>query len=84
MKGYFFEYFILKLLKGVGFTSVKSDGIKVWDGPPGQMVAGLGSYHDADVLLNPPLQNPFYIPTRLLVECKNYANRVGLPIVRGL
>ena len=47
------------------------------------MVQGVGQPHNADVLLSPPIQTPFYYPTRLLVECKCYNNSIGLPQIRN-
>ena len=48
------------------------------------MIQGLGEAHNADVLLEPPVQTPFYSQSRLLVECKNYGRKVGLDIVRSV
>ena len=78
------EIFVKNLLLNVGFSMVKSDGLFVFDGAPGQMIQGLGGAHNADVLLEPPVQTPFYIPTRLLIECKDYSKKAGLPTVRGV
>lgn len=47
------------------------------------MVQGIGQPHNADVLLTPPIQTPFYYPTRLLVECKCYDEPIGLPQIRN-
>lgn len=79
-----FELFVKHLLICVGFSEIKSDGIYVFDGAAGQMLQGLGEAHNADVLLEPPVQTPFYSPTRLLVECKDYQKKVGLGIVRSV
>ena len=65
-----FEIFVKRLLINVGFREVKSDGLFVFDGSPGQMVQGLGEAHNADVLLEPPVQTPFLHKTRILIECK--------------
>ena len=83
MKGKLFELLIKKLLMNVGFKDVMSDGLYIYDGPPGQMIQGLGNVHNADVLLEPPVQTPFYNLSRILVECKNYEKPVGLDILRG-
>lgn len=77
-----FELFIKHLLVNVGFTDVTSDGIYIFDGAAGQMLQGLGEAHNADVLLEPPVQTPFYSLTRLLIECKDYKNNVGLGVIR--
>lgn len=78
-----FELLIKKILMNIGFSEVKSDGVYIYDGPPGQMIQGLGESHNADVLLEPPVQIPFYSKTRLLIECKNYREKVGLNIIRS-
>ena len=44
---------------------------------------GKGAAHDADVFMEPPIQIPFIYPTRVIFECKAYASRAGLPIVRN-
>ena len=78
-----FEIFVKKLLINVGFREVKSDGLYVFDGSPGQMVQGLGEAHNADVLLEPPVQTPFLYKSRILIECKDYNKKIGLNIVRS-
>lgn len=78
-----FEIFIKNLLINVGFSAVPSDGIYIFDGAAGQMVQGLGEAHNADVLLEPPVQTPFYSLSRLLIECKDYQKKVGLDKLRG-
>lgn len=82
-KGKVFEIFINKLLESVGFSRVASDGMYIFDGAAGQMIQGLGEAHNADVLVEPPVQTPFYALTRLLVECKNYEKKVGLNTLRS-
>ena len=47
------------------------------------MIQGLADAHNADVLLEPPVQTPFYTPTRLLIECKDYSKKVGLNTMRS-
>ena len=79
-----FELFVKHLLINIGFSEVASDGIYVFDGAPGQMLQGLGEAHNADVLLDPPVQTPFYSPTRLLIECKDYQTRIGINTVRSV
>lgn len=78
-----FELFIKHILINVGFSDVKSDGLYIFDGAPGQMIQGLGEAHNADVLLEPPAQTPFYSRTRLLIECKDYRKKVGLNTIRS-
>ena len=77
------EIFVKQLLICIGFSEVKSDGLYVYDSSAGQMVQGLGSSHNADVLLEPPVQTPFYIPTRLIFECKDHTRKTGLATIRG-
>jgi hypothetical protein len=79
-----FEILVKRILISIGFSQVKSDGLYIFDGAPGQMIQGLGEVHNADVLLEPPVQTPFYSRTRLLVECKDYSKKVGLNIVRSV
>lgn len=78
-----FELFVKKILLNIGYAEVKSDGLYIFDGSPGQMIQGLGEAHNADVLLEPPVQIPFLSNTRILIECKDYKKRVGLDIVRS-
>ncbi len=77
-----FEILVKRILINVGFREVHSDGTYVYDGSSGQMLQGLGEAHNADVLLEPPVQTPFLHKTRLLVECKDYKRKVGLDVVR--
>lgn len=83
VKGKLFEYFVCKLLLACGFKQVDKDGLLIFDGRPGTMIQGLGQAHNADVLLEPPFQTPFYFSTRLLVECKCYSNTIGLSVIRN-
>lgn len=78
-----FEIFVKRILINVGFLEVQSDDLFVFDGNAGQMVQGLGEAHNADVLLEPPVQTPFIYKTRLLIECKDYSKKVGLNTVRS-
>lgn len=80
-----FELFVKRILLHVGFTEVPSDGLYIFDGAPGQMIQGLGEAHNADVLVEPPVQTPFYARTRLLVECKGRRHKkVGLNTLRSV
>lgn len=81
--GKVFELFVKTILMEVGFLEVKSDGLFVFDGAAGQMIQGLGEAHNADVLLEPPVQTPFLYQTRLLIECKDYTSKIGLNTVRS-
>ena len=78
-----FELFVKHILLNFGFSEVMSDGLYIYDGAPGQMIQGLGEAHNADVLLEPPVQTPFYSKTRLLIECKDYRKKIGLNVVRS-
>ena len=79
-----FEIFVKRILINVGFSEVNSDGLYIFDGTAGQMIQGLGEAHNADVLLEPPVQTPFYSRSRLLIECKDYTRKVGLNTVRSI
>jgi hypothetical protein len=85
MKSKILEYVVRKILYNCGFSSVNSDGLYIYDSPPLQMINGKGAAHDADVLMNPPVQMPFSYPTRIIYECKAYnsARKIGLNIVRS-
>ena len=83
-KGKAFEYFIKRLLLIIGFREICPDTIYIFEGPAGLMINGLGEAHNADVLLEPPVQTPFYMPTRLLIECKSYTGKVGIDVIRGV
>ena len=78
-----FELFVKRILINIGFSEVRSDGLYIFDGAPGQMIQGLGEAHNADVLLEPPVQTPFYSKTRLLIECKEYRTKIGLNVIRS-
>ena len=78
-----FELLVKRILLNIGFSEVMSDGLYIYDGAPGQMIQGLGEAHNADVLLEPPVQTPFYSKTRLLIECKDYRAKIGLNIIRS-
>jgi len=83
IKGKLFEFFVYRLLVACGFKPVIPDDMLVYRGSAGLMVQGLGQPHNADVLLSPPIQTPFYYPTRLIVECKCYGEPIGLPQIRN-
>lgn len=77
------ELLMKNTLLQIGFSQVRSDNRYIFDGTAGQMIQGLGDAHNADVLLEPPVQIPFYAPTRLLIECKDYLRPVSLNILRS-
>lgn len=83
VKGKLFEFFVCKLLLFCGFKPVNQDGLLIYEGSAGTMIQGLGQPHNADVLLEPPFQTPFYFPTRLLIECKCYSDKCGLTVIRN-
>lgn len=77
-----FEIFVRRILINVGFNEVKNDDKYIFKGTAGQMIQGLGEAHNADALLEPPVQIPFFNKVRLLVECKDHEKPVGLGVVR--
>ena len=79
-----FEILVKHILLGAGFSEVTSDGLYIFDAGAGQMIQGLGEAHNADVLLEPPVQTPFYSLSRILIECKDYRKKVGLNTVRSV
>lgn len=82
LKGALLEFLVRKLLANYGFTSVKADGIYTYENMGLFFINGKGAAHDADVLMDPPIQMPFSYPSRILFECKAY-QKIGLPIVRN-
>lgn len=83
LKGAFLEFIVRRLLSNCGFTNVRSDGLLIFDRGGLTMINGKGAAHDADVLMNPPIQMPFSYPYRLNFECKAYTSKTGLPIIRN-
>lgn len=83
-RGKAFELLVKTILLHLGFLKVSSDGLYIFDGTAGQMIQGLGDAHNADVLLEPIVQTPFYAPSRLLIECKDQKEPVGLGVLRGV
>lgn len=85
IKGRLLEFIIRRLLTNCGFTKVKPDGFYIYQPTPNSltMINGKGAEHDADVLMNPPIQMPFSYPSRILFECKAYKTRVSLTIIRN-
>ena len=83
LKGSLLEYVVRRLLLNCGFTRVRPDGLLIFKRYGLTMINGKGAAHDADVLMNPPIQMPFSYPFRLNFECKAYKNRTGLSIIRN-
>ena len=82
-KAKLFEAFMRNLLFNCGFNFVQPDGLYVFENQGLFFINGKGSAHDADVLMDPPIQIPFFYPTRVLFECKAYEKQVRLPVVRN-
>lgn len=85
LKGTLLEYLIRQLLQNCGFTSVRPDGHYIYEqnGTGLFYINGKGAAHDADVLMEPPIQLPFSYPSRILFECKAYQTTIGLNVVRN-
>jgi hypothetical protein len=83
LKGSLLEYIVRRLLLNCGFTNVVPDGLLIFKRSGLTMINGKGAAHDADVLMNPPIQMPFSYPSRLNFECKAYKEKSGLPIIRN-
>jgi hypothetical protein len=83
IKGALLEFIVRKLLENCGFISVPPDDIYTFMRGNLFFVNGRGAAHDADVLMEPPIQMPFGYPSRLIFECKAYEGPVGLPIIRN-
>ena len=81
--GKLFEILVKHILVNIGFMEVNSDGLYVYDAAPGHIIQRLGETHHADVLLEPPVQIPFYAMSRILVKCKGYIKKVGLDVIRS-
>lgn len=83
LKGALLEYLVRNLLKKCGFTNVIADNIYSFERGGLFFVNGKGAAHDADIIMNPPIQMPFTYPTQLIFECKAYGPKANLPIVRN-
>jgi hypothetical protein len=83
VKGALLEYVIRRLLMSSGFVLVKPDNLFIFKKGHLTMINGKGAAHDADVLLEPPIQIPFTYPSRINFECKAYKNNIGLPVIRN-
>lgn len=85
LKGTLLEYLVRRLLENCGFNSVRPDGHYIYEqnGTGLFFINGKGAAHDADVLMEPPIQMPFSYPSRVLFECKSYRKNVGLGVIRN-
>lgn len=83
IKGALLEYIVRNLLKNCGFTNVRADNLFTFERGGLFFINGKGAAHDADIIMNPPIQMPFAYPTQLLFECKAYGTSANLPIVRN-
>ncbi len=83
LKGALLEYIVRQLLKNCGFTNIKADNLFSYERGGLFFINGKGSAHDADIIMNPPIQMPFAYPTQLIFECKAYQNSANLTIVRN-
>lgn len=83
VKGALLEYIVRQLLKNCGFTNIRPDNLFSFERGGLLFVNGKGAAHDADIIMNPPIQMPFAYPTQLLFECKAYSTVGNLPFVRN-
>ncbi len=83
LKGALLEYIVRNLLKSCGFTNAKADGLYTFERSGLFFVNGRGAAHDADVMMDPPVQMPFAYPTRIIFECKAYGGDTNLSVVRN-
>lgn len=83
LKGSLLEYVVRNLFIDCGFTQVVPNGLMIYKRAGLTMINGKGAAHDADVLMNPPIQMPFSYPFRLIFECKSYKRKTDLSIIRN-
>jgi len=83
LKGKLLEFFVRRIFFNCGFTEVIADDVYLYESHGLFFINGKGAAHDADVLMDPPVQIPFAYPFRLLFECKSYESKVRIPIVRN-
>lgn len=83
IKGAILEYIIRDILKNCGFTNVVEEPPYTFKDGDLFKINGKGAAHDADVLMEPPIQIPFSYPMRIIFECKAYAEKVKLDVIRN-
>ena len=83
IKGALLEYLVRRLFVNCGFSPVKADNLYTFARGGLFFINGRGAAHDADVLMEPPIQIPFAYPTRILYECKAHKKTASLSIVRN-
>ena len=83
IKGSLLEYLVRRILTNCGFTKVTPDGKYIFEDRGLNFIHGKGAAHDADVLMNPPIQIPFSYPYRINFECKANSQKTGLSILRN-
>lgn len=85
IKGALLEYAVREILKSCGFINCIADNTYIFENHGLLYINGKGAAHDADILMDPPIQMPFSLPSRLLFECKAYNTKspISLPIVRN-
>lgn len=83
IKGSLLEYLVRRMLTNCGFKKVSPDGRYIFEDRGLNFIHGKGAAHDADVLMDPPIQMPFSYPSRINFECKAYNKKIGLAIVRN-
>jgi hypothetical protein len=77
LKGALLEHIVRTLMYSCGFASVKPDGLYIYAQTGNGLfyINGKGAAHDADVLMEPPIQLPFSYPSRILFECRPMIKR---------
>jgi len=83
IKGALLEYIVRNLLRSCGFYNVMADNLFSFERNGLFFLNGKGAAHDADVIMNPPIQMPFTYPTQVIFECKAYGSGTSLTIVRN-
>lgn len=84
LKGALLEFMVRRLLSNCGFAPAIADNLYTFERGGLFFVNGKGAAHDADVLMEPPVQMPFSYPSRVLFECKAHDKQIGLPIIRNV
>ncbi len=83
IKGALLEYIVRNILLNCWFKKVKADDFYMYERGALFYVHWKWAAHDADVIVDPPIQFPFSYPTRIIFECKAYSKTTWLPIVRN-